>query len=474
MLISFCKYHRATDDKLSRPNNNRSTAVPGWPVLETDNDLVTKVATGREVRIAGSSYTLRRVGTEVQTITLAADRSVSTDFWKLSLIHSGIFGETSCLAYDATADDVDKAVESLAAVGTGGVMVTRQGSGIHGDPYIHSVYFEGSTSAGDVNEIVINSAACLAGVNDDLINARAYVSSIQQGGRVERQKLTLATEAGYIRGKYFRLGLNVSSSTGDESDLYASTDCLEWGTTATNIAGALSAIPSVGQLTISPDVLALNTSGMDIFPSSKVPLSSGAFVDGLLKQGDIVYISGSYGGDDTEHVVESISADGMSINFETSYRATDGSGGNEAANVTRVIPESVIVARSGTGKSVSEVQRIVLTATADVQPLEGQGFFRLKWVHGNEEKITECLEFGADPSMVQAALDALGYDLDESGSRFEEGDEGHIIVTREGDASASSGYGYTYTFEFSGVAGISTVVGNVEQLQVGSTHTNCD
>lgn len=446
---------------------NRVTAIPGWPVLETDNDLSSKAASGRQVRVAGSRYTLRRVGTEIQEITLAADESVSSDFWQLSLVHSGLAGETGCLPYDATADDVDEAVESLAAVDVGGVVVTRRGSGIHGDPYIHSIYFEGDTTAGDVNELAVNTTACIASAGgDEPDNSVAYVTTVQQGGRVERQTLTLSTEAGYIVGDYFRLAYNASSSSVGEDDSYAATDCLEWGAPVADIASALSALPALGEISLSSKVFSLNTTGMDIFPSTSVPLSEGMFADGRLKRGDVVHVTGSYGGDDSEHIVESVSTDGVSVTFESSYRAASGTGGQEVGNVTRVLPESVVVARSGTGKSVTEVQRLILTAPSEITPLEGQGFFRLQWAHDGQQEMTDCLEFGAEASTVQEALDALGYDLDGSGTSLEEGDEGHILVTREGDATSSSGYGYEYTFKFRGVAGISTVVGNVEQLEV--------
>ena len=444
----------------------RVTAVPGWPILETDNDLSSKATSGREVRVAGSRYTLRRAGTEIQVITLAADESVSSDFWQLSLVHSGLSGETDCLPYDATAEDVNEAVESLAAVDSGGVVVTRRGTGIHGDPYTHSIYFEGDTTAGDINEIVVNTTACIASAGVEPNNSVAYVTTVQQGGRVERQTLTLATEAGYILGDYFRLAYNVSSSTAGEDDSFAATDCLEWGAPEADIAGALSALPALGEISLSSDMLSLNTTGMDIFPSTNVQLSDGMFVDGRLKRGDVLHVAGSYGGDDSEYIIESVSADGVSITFESSYRAASGTGGQAVSNVTRVISDSVVVARSGTGKSVTEIQRVVLTAPSEVTPLEGQGFFRLQWAHDGQEEMTDCLEFGAEASTVQEALDALGYDLDGSGTSLEEGDQGHIIVTREGDATSSSGYGYEYKFEFRGIAGVSTVVGNVEQLEV--------
>lgn len=381
----------------------------------------------------------------------------------MSLIHSGLSGESNCLPYDASAVDVDEAVESLAAVDAGGVVVTRRGSGTHGNPYVHSVYFEGGTVAGDVNELVINTTGCNPAGSDEPENSLVYVSTIQNGGRVERQTLALATEAGYIRGDYFRLAYNDSSL---DDSTYAATDCLEWGIGTKEMAQALSELPALGETSPPAVNLFLNTTGMDIFPSTEVNLSNGTFVDGRLKRGDIVRVSGSYGGNDTEHVIESISTDGRSVVFKHSFRAASGTAGSGSAMVTLVVRDPVVVARSGTGKSVVEIQRVILTATDKVTPLSGQGFFRLQWAHDGEERVTECLEFGAEASTVQSAIEGFGYDLDESDSSYEEGDEGHILVTREGDGSASSGYGYTYIFEFRGVAGISTVVGNMEQIQV--------
>lgn len=315
---------------------------------------------------------------------------------------------------------------------------------------------------------MINTTGCIIESGFDAPdNSVAYVTTVQQGGRVERQQLTLATEAGYIRGDYFRLAYNTSSSSADGDDSsYATTGCLEWGGSAGDISDALSSLPAIRDIALSPDLLSLNTSGTDIFPSATIPLSSGQFVDGRLKRGDVVRVHGSQDGADAEFSIKSISEEGVSVTFDTAFRAESGSGGMTVANVTRVVPNAVTVARSGTGKSVAEVQRVVITATSEVTPLDGQGFFRLRWAHDGEEMTTGCLEFGAEAATVRDALEALGYDLDGSGVNFEEGDEGHVLVTRTGDASASSGYGYEYTFEFQGVAGVSTVVGNVEQIQV--------
>lgn len=86
-------------------------------------------------------------------MTLVPDvTTLGDNFWKLSLIHSGLDNEMPCLPFEATADEVDAQLGSLAVV-NGGVGVTRRGSGTHGDPYVHTIYFEGANMAGDVNEV---------------------------------------------------------------------------------------------------------------------------------------------------------------------------------------------------------------------------------------------------------------------------------------------------------------------------------
>lgn len=296
-----------------------------------------------------------------------------------------------------------------------------------------------------------NDDACTDSASSEAV---AFVTTVQQGGRVEHQRLTLATEAGYVLGDYFRLNypLDAANTTG----------CLEWGASAADMSAALSALASIRDTLLS---LTFDTSTMDISPSATLQLTTG-FVDGLLKRGDVIRIAGASDGDGTEFTVKSISADGQSVTLDTVFRAASGS--ETAAAVTRVVPDAVTVARSGTGKSVAEVQRVVVTATSEVLPLAetDQGFFRLRWAHDGDEKTTGCLKFGAEAATVQKALEALDYDLDGSGTVGDESDKGHILVTRGGNASAASGFGYEYTFTFKGVAGLSTVVGNVEQIEV--------
>lgn len=299
---------------------------------------------------------------------------------------------------------------------------------------------------------MISTAADAACSGSAAADAVAYVTTVQQGGRVEHQRLTLATEDGYVAGDYYGVQYDGTDTTG----------CLEWGASAADMSAVLSALPSIGDMPVS---LTFDTTGMDISPSATLPLTPGLFVDGLLKRGDVIRVAGANDGDGTEFPVKSISTDGASVVLETTFRAASG-GDVAAAAVTRVVPDAVTVARTGTGKSLTEVQRLVVTATSEVLPLTSQGFFRLRWAHDGDERMTACLEFGAEAAAVQDALEALLYDLNGNGVDGEENDKGHVLVTRQGDASAASGFGYEYTFEFKGVAGFSTVVGNVEQLEV--------
>lgn len=303
-------------------------------------------------------------------------------------------------------------------------------------------------------QVVISTGDDNACTNAASAEAVAYVTTVQEGGRVEHQQLTLATEAGYVLGDYYSLDYSVASGL-------ENTGCLEWGATAADMSAVLSALPSVGD--ISLPTLTFKTTGMDITPSATVPLTDSPqlYVDGLLKRGDVIRVAGSSDDAESEFTVKSISADGTKVTLETTFRAATGGGQPDAA-VTRVVPDAVTVSRSGTGKSVTEVQRLVVTATSEVVPLTGQGFFRLRWAHDGVTAETVCLAFGAEAATVQAALEALPFDFD--GSAPTQG--GHVLVTREGDASAASGFGYEYTFVFKGVAGVSTVVGNVEQLEV--------
>ncbi|CAM9750091.1 unnamed protein product, partial [Phaeothamnion confervicola] len=430
--------------------SHRTWATSGAPVVGTDNELSGRVVAGREVRIDGDRYTVRRNGAEVQelVVSAAADINVTAadPFFALAFTHSGLTGTTECLGLGSTAAEMEAALAALPTVGDGAVVVTRVGRGTPGEPYVYSIYFEGSAVRGDVNLLEVDEDVCAAASPPD--DAAAAVVVVTQGGVVAYQQLTLATESGYVSGGFYRLQYGNESTSG----------CLEWGAAAADVTAALTALPSLSGVAVAD--LTFNTTGLYLYPSAILPLDDGLTVAGRLRRGDMVRIDGA---DDL--VVEDVAADGASVTFTTTFEAASHDAG-AGKNATLLLVDAVQVARSGTGKPVVEVQTLTVTATAPVTPLEGQGFFRLSWRHdGQTALLTPCLEFGASADDVRAALNGFGLDLNGDGS-VDDSDHDHIHVKRDGDASADWGYGYVYSFVFKGGAGPSTVLGNVAELAV--------
>jgi len=115
----------------------------------------------------------------------------------------------------------------------------------------------------------------------------------------------------------------------------------------------------------------------------------------------------------------------------------------------------VKVTRSGSGSSVTEVQKLSVTSNEPVSDSGSGGYFRLRF--GDE--LSSCLNYHATAEQVLLELEGM------AGI-----EEGHVRVTRAGDASATVGYGYSYTFEFKGPkeGGTSTLLGDVEEIQIVS------
>jgi hypothetical protein len=429
---------------------------PGHPVAATASDLAKtgpqQVVAGQQVRAGGHLYTVRRSGAEVQVYTLAADASVSGSYYDLTATHNGASAYTGCLTFDATGGQVTTALNLLPPI-LGGVVVTRSGDGIHGSPYVYSVYFEGSNVAGDVAQLVLTVGAhfCVpaSGAVTPVNPHVTAVRTVVQGGAVAHQQLTLATDSGAVTSNYYTL-----------AGAGTATSCLAWDATAADVEAALRLLPDFAPVLIAG--LTLDTTVL--LPGGAVPLTGSSLLNGRLLIGDEIAINGCTG----SSVVKSIAVTGASITLVSTPVCP-----TPAANapVSRVLADAVQVVRSGTGDSVVELQRVVVTASAPVVPAAtAQEFFALSWLHDGKTAVTGCLAFGATAADVQAALDAavVAASMDLNLNAAATGDSGHLQVTRQGDGSAAWGYGYEYTVAFRGAAGISTVLGNVEQLAVTS------
>jgi hypothetical protein len=385
------------------------------------------------VRLGGSAYTVAKTGAEVQqvvvalprrewqawqdgTLVLPPDTSYSLRFFSLN----GMFNTTTApLALNASAAEMQRALEELPNIGAGNVVVTRRGSGVVGDAFIFRVYFEGASVRADI-PLMVPAYSFL----------QPYVtlvtSTVVQGGRTEHQRLDLSVESGEVRGAFFKLRLQqatsydfifTSSSFGNWSQ--ATTGCLEWGLPAAELEAHLQALSPLSELNLTQSrAITVDTRGRDLVANATVALSGG-ITDGAIFVGDVLRIAGATGGafsPSDEFTVEAVGggAPGQGVVLTLSPKLYTRAGqGSELAHVSKVrkscwpvresslshpfflgklvhgtfagcgksapffcrqvIKGAVRVARSGFGRGVTEVQRIHITANQSVAPtVEGQ------------------------------------------------------------------------------------------------------
>jgi hypothetical protein len=131
--------------------------------------------------------------------------------------------------------------------------------------------------------------------------------------------------------------------------------------------------------------------------------------------------------------------------------------------------DDIIVTREGTGSSVTEIQTLTLTADSTVVDSGSGGNYRLRWVHDGTEQLTStCLNYHSTAAQIQTALEGMVDAAATAVNRDLDGNTNDITVSRTGTGLPMEGYGYVYTFEFKGpyTGGTSSVLGNVNQLEI--------
>lgn len=125
---------------------------------------------------------------------------------------------------------------------------------------------------------------------------------------------------------------------------------------------------------------------------------------------------------------------------------------------TKLATGDVIVTRQGSGESITEVQRLRMTASSEVTS-GNTGLFQLMFTTDGETMTTGCLSYGISAEDLQTALNGLG-NFGATGD--------HINVTRTGDGTSSWGFGYEYLVNFRGPisGGYSRVLGNMQPIVV--------
>ena len=493
---------------------HRGTVQRGSPLVATDEEHAggeSGLAPGRSLRLAGYPYEVTKTGAEVQQVVVGAPAAslvngvLSGEFYQLRLTYNGAKNATTgCLRFNASAAEMQAALEGLINVGAGNVRVTRRGAGMFGDAFVYRIYFDGAYVRGDVPLVaVVRSAdgdARCNGVDAASTGATVWSGPWVEGGKTEHQRLSLSVDSGRVEGKFFRLRYTASRRQASESGAVtggsggngtvSTTGCLEWGASAADVEAALQALPALSErnLTLSHG-LAVNTSGLEVFGSSKVHLSAGV-TDGLIFVGDFVRIAGANSGSGSAKdlfLVTAVGAgsagEGISLTLKPKVFAAPGQGSVSAA-LAKHVAGSVRVRREGFGRGAVEVQRLVVSANATVPATaSGQrGLYRLRLdvprsfasskgegdAANVVQHVSECLPYDASAALVQGAVNRMFIDFSDDG-RHDYQDLDHVNVTREGDGTASSGYGYAYTFSFKGrphYRGLSTALGPQHELQV--------
>ncbi|KAK1941929.1 Titin [Phytophthora citrophthora] len=163
---------------------------------------------------------------------------------------------------------------------------------------------------------------------------------------------------------------------------------------------------------------------------------------------------------DSGQVIDSNGYFKMSLDGEETDCILWGASASDVENAveSKLKTGNVIVTRQGGGISQTEIQRLRMTADAEVTT-GSIGFFRLQFTYAGKTAATNSISYGVSATKLQTELNSLsnlGFTVD------------HINVTRDGDGSSTWGFGYEYLINFRGPSsgGYSPVVGDVPLLEI--------
>lgn len=421
------------------------------PVL-SGSDLNQLFFVGEQLQIKGEDYTVLRNGIEVQAIAISRSAEVETSehFFQIQASTSGATERTTCLKFDALADDLENALSELSIFPYGMISVSRTdlSSGSFGDPHIYRVYFIGNATAtiGDVQQLVVQdcSAGLSAGVNRS--NSNMSVRTLAEGGNVEHQRVSLSSDSGTTA---FVPAFRLTIQNGDLGS--TQTPCIEWGAPSLGLTAAL-----VDHLKMSID-LSVGSGGISLIESTSSSelyfIETSDFVDvGIIMSDDVIAAGSSCTGR-----VQKIAEGGKGVKIEVLEErgcfATPG-------DIISIVKDTLVV-ESFSGKLEFATQIALVTVTSDLPIEADQDSYKLRLTHNGVSRTTSCLRHDATAVDVEMSINGL-FDFNLDGA-INNHDWGHIRVTREGGRSLEYGLGYQYQLESKGSptsGGVSTVLGS--------------
>ena len=413
---------------------------------------------GEQLRIRGNVYAVVRNSVEVQAIAVSRIPSQADDyFYQIEVTINGVTETTACLMFDASSVDVQQALAGLSLFEEGDVIVSKSDAttGALGDAHIYRLYFVGANLLANLDQVVVRDCASGLPPGIDNTNSHVAVRSLLEGGYVEHQRIALSSDSGSTAS------VPAYQVTVYDEDLNSATSpCIEWGAPllglGTILDGAFSRSTS----------LTVDTGGVSHIQGSTYQIEASDFVQGTVMIGDIVGVGNSCRGSVVGFTGSS--ADGRNLRV----MAPEGCSAVTGDVISIEKDAAVVEAQSGKLRSTTEVIELIVYADAEVTT--DNGLFKLQLTHQGTSQTTSCIDYGASAAQVEAEFNRLfDYNLD---GVIDGGDDGHVVVTRQGDGTVEYGFGYKYLLEGKGSpdsVGVSTVLGSgaptIEVAGIGDT-----
>ena len=402
----------------------------GSPLLNVTEGEKLDLNVFEQIRLSGDVYSIVRNGIEIQQLVVYRHKSIANSpFYKLTVQINGLSQSTSCIYFDASADDLAYSLNNLTNVGENSIYVTRSqdSNGFIGNAHYYRIYFQVTRNSGNVNEMVVEycSGEILSSINST--NAHVAIKTIVEGGSIEHQRIILASDSGSLEP--------VSAFNVKFTDQHANvfeTGCIEWGE-------PILGLEQIAMMSITSPTVKVGAGGATKINDNIYDLHISSFIEGVVDVGDQVQLDGHCSGK-----VKSIGSDGQTARIESYLPYCSLNIGDDL----KVFPDLKII-ETFSGKRSSSFSLHSITMFSDSPVVEKfSEFFKIRVTFNGESKTTTCLPYNMTEALLQDEIGLL-FDFDQNGL-IDLMDVKHISVTKHGDGSLSWAYGYVYYIESSG------------------------
>ena len=408
----------------------KADVIQGSPFLISTEVNGYTVEVGQRIKLGGDFYNVRRNGLEIQQIVVHRVKGMSNiPFYRLNATINGHSEESGCLNFEASANDIEDALNGLSIIGTKGVYVTKSSGsdGFIGNAHFYKVYFRGSKVAGNIAQL--EALNCTTSPTLNNYNSHIAIKTLVQGGSVEHQRISLSSDSGYVDNiPAFQV---IISYFDDSSVKSFSSGCIEWGEP---VLGLDYVARQSVRVSSTYNVLEV-VKGKD---ESLFVVTADGFIEGVIGVEDILFLGGS-----CEGIVQYVQGDGTSFLLKSS----DNCDAVVSGEAIEIVPD-VTILEHFSGKKVTRNDVTTLTTYSDRPVVSNSNIFKIEVEFRGVTRQTSCLPFGVEAKLLENELGSL-FDYDLNGI-INTDDIDHLYVTREGDGTKFWAYGYVYHIESRG------------------------